>query len=223
MVALRYSKTFTWFLAAGILESTWVVMRAPPPWLDSLFLFVFCVLATDLISGLLHIVLDNPRSLDIALIRVLAAGFQAHHEDPSGIYQMPLYKHLYVMHMPLTIVFFIILPFHDARMHLTFLSMVFALHLMQMAHLWAHLPSEKLPALVRRLQRAGILVRGTQHRIHHAPPFDKNFCIMTGICNRPLNAAVSRFGATTHWWMPVFLVAAMSPFALAWLLTSLRG
>jgi ubiquitin-conjugating enzyme E2 variant len=183
-------------------------MRAPPPWLDSLFLFVFCVLATDLISGLLHIVLDNPRSLDIALIRVLAAGFQAHHENPSGIYQMPLYKHLYVMHMPLTIVFFIILPFHDARMHLTFLSMVFALHLMQMA---------------RRLQRAGILVRGTQHRIHHAPPFDKNFCIMTGICNRPLNAAVSRFGATTHWWMPVFLVAAMSPFALAWLLTSLRG
>ncbi len=203
--------------------STWVLMQAPPPWLDALFLLVFCVLATDLISGLLHIILDNPRSLELSSIRVLAAGFQAHHDNPSGIYQMPLYKHLYVMHMPLTIVFFIVLPFHDARMYFAFLSMVLSLHLMQMAHLWAHLPIEKLPASVRRLQQAGILLRGSQHSVHHAPPFDKNFCIMTGLCNRPLNALVSRFGATTHWWMPVFLVAAMSPFAMAWLLTSIRG
>jgi len=220
---LGYSKTFTWLMTAGIAWSTWVLIQAPPPFIDALLLLAFCLLATDLISGLLHVILDNPRSLELAPIRVLAEGFQRHHENPSGIYEMPLYKHLYVMHMPLTIVFFMVVPFRDVRMHFVFLSLVFALHIMQMAHLWAHLPLHKLPAPVRLLQQVGILLRKSQHDVHHAAPFDKDFCIMTGLCNRPLNAAVSQFGATTHWWIPVFLVAALSPLGMASLLTWIRS
>lgn len=223
MVVLRHNNAYTWTMTAGIVWSTWFLIQSPPSGFDAVFLFLFCLLATDLTSGLLHVVLDNPRSLELAPIRVLAEGFQAHHRNPSGIYEMPIYKHLYVMHMPLTIFFLIVLPFREARMHFVFLSLVFALHLMQMAHLWAHLPLEKLPALVRRLQGAGILLRKSQHDVHHAPPFDKNFCIMTGMFNRPLNAAVSFFGATTHGWMPVFLVVAMSPLGLAALLHWIRG
>ena len=38
---------------------------------------------------------------------------------------------------------------------------------------------------------------------------------MTGVCNRPLNLAVSVLGPTTHWWLAVFLLSALSPLIVA--------
>jgi ubiquitin-conjugating enzyme E2 variant len=216
MVRLGYSKAFTYTMVAGMAWSAWALVRSPPSLFDACFLIGFSLLATDLISGLLHVVLDNPRSLGLAPIRGLAEGFQRHHQNPAGIYEMPLYQHLYVMHMPLTLLFLAILPFNEAGMFVVFLSMVVGLHLMQMAHLWAHLPPERVPGPVRLLQRGRTLLRKSQHDLHHTAPFDKDFCIMTGVCNRPLNAAVAVLGPTTHWWLAIFLLVAISPLAAAW-------
>lgn len=219
MVSLGYSKVFSYTMAAGMAWSAWSLVKAPPSLTDAVICVAFSLVVTDLISGLLHVVLDNPRSLKIGPIRGLAEGFQRHHQSPSKIYEMPLYQHLYVMHMPLTFLFIAILPFGNAGMHVVFLSMVAGLHLMQMAHLWAHLPPERVPSFVRVLQKARILLQKPQHDLHHTAPFDKDFCIMTGICNRPLNAAVSVLGPTTHWWLAVFAVAALSPLILALVLS----
>jgi hypothetical protein len=218
MVSLGYSKAFTYTMIAGMAWSGWVLLRSPPSLRDAAICIVFCLIVTDLISGLLHVVLDNPRSLKLPPIRGLAEGFQRHHEKPANIYEMPLYQHLYVMHMPLTFLFVAVLPFRNAGMHVVFLSMVVGLHLMQMAHLWAHLPPDKVPAVVRGLQKARVLLGKPRHDLHHTPPFDKDFCIMTGVCNRPLNLAVSLLGPTTHWWLAVFAASALSPLVLAFAL-----
>lgn len=219
MVALGYSKGFTYTMVGGMVWSVWALAHAPPSLGSAALLFAFTLLVTDLISGLLHVVLDNPRSLKLGPIRSLAEGFQRHHESPAKIYEMPLYQHLYVMHMPLTLLFLAILPFHNAGMYVVFLSLVVGLHLMQMAHLWAHLPAERVPAVVRVLQSARVLLRKPQHDLHHTPPFDKDFCIMTGICNRPLNAVVSVIGPTTHFWLAIFVVVALAPMLVAFLVT----
>jgi palmitoyl-[glycerolipid] 3-(E)-desaturase len=218
---LGYSKAFTYLMIAGMLWSSWALVKSPPSAGVAGFLIAFCLVITDLISGLLHVVLDNPRSLKLAPIRGLAEGFQRHHQNPAKIYEMPLYEHLYVMHMPLTFLFLAMLPFNDSGMHVVFLSMVVGLHLMQMAHLWAHLPPERVPRFVRSLQWVRVLLSKRQHDLHHTEPFDKDFCIMTGICNRPLNAAVSVLGPTTHAWLGVFLLSAISPLAVAFVISRL--
>lgn len=202
----------------GMSWSTVVLVRSPPPLWVGLACAVFTLVATDLVSGLLHVVLDNPRSLSLGPIRGLAEGFQRHHERPSKIYEMPLYEHLYVMHMPLSLLFLVLLPFGNSAMHAAFLSMAVGLHLMQMAHLWAHVPPAQVPRAVRGLQSAGLLLDKPQHDAHHTAPFDRNFCIMTGWFNGPLNHWVERAGATSHGWLGAFLLVALSPLVLAYFL-----
>ncbi len=219
MLKLGYSTLFTWLMGAGVLWSLWTLVQSPPPLLDALLLLGLCLLLTDLISGLLHVILDNPRSLEVPAIEGLAQGFQRHHEHPSRIYEMPLYQHLYVMHLPLTALFLVTIPFQESRLSVVFLGMVLALHLMQMAHLWAHLPPERVPGLVTRLQKAGILLSKPRHDKHHTPPYNRDFCIMTGICNPLLNGVVSVVGTTTHWWNAIFVAVALSPMATAWLMS----
>ena len=53
-------------------------------------------------------------------------------------------------------------------------------------HQWAHMPSP--PAAVRLLQDCGLILGRTGHAAHHARPYDANYCITTGWCNRPLEA-----------------------------------
>lgn len=220
MIKIGYSNKFTYIMGVGILWSAYSLVVAPAPLPDTLLLIGVMFFLTDLISGLLHVILDNPRSLDIDAIRGLAEGFQRHHEDPTNIYRMPLYEHLYVMHLPLTLMFFILLPFHEPRMYVVFLTAVVSLHVMQMAHLWAHAPAARVPKVVRRLQKFKLLLGKAQHGRHHRPPYNKNFCILTGMCNPLLNSAVAVIGHTTHWWNAVFLVVAVAPLMLAFLLST---
>ena len=53
-------------------------------------------------------------------------------------------------------------------------------------HQWAHMP--RPPALIRLLQRCGLILRREAHVRHHLPPYAANYCIATGWCNRPLAA-----------------------------------
>ena len=96
--------------------------------------------------------------------------------------------------------------------------MVAMLHLMQMGHRWAHIPAERRSGMVTAMQGVGFIIGQPEHDQHHVPPYKKDFCIMTGMCNRPLNATVRVFGATSHLWILVFLATCFVPVAvgLAW-------
>jgi len=53
-------------------------------------------------------------------------------------------------------------------------------------HKWAHMPSPPQP--IRALQNCGILLGRAEHAAHHDRPYDANYCITTGWCNRPAEA-----------------------------------
>jgi ubiquitin-conjugating enzyme E2 variant len=53
-------------------------------------------------------------------------------------------------------------------------------------HQWAHM--QAAPALVRFLQRTGIILSRQEHARHHVAPFVLHYCIATGWCNRWLTA-----------------------------------
>lgn len=214
----RYSSKFTVLMSLGIAWSIYTIVTQPPSLSAVLIMVVLCYFVTDLVSGLLHIVLDNPRSLDIKLIAPLAQGFQSHHEDPASIYQMSLYQHLYVMHLPLTLFFFAVLPLNSSIVFVGFLSMVVLLHLMQMSHRWAHVSDADRGAFVTLLQRVGFLVSYDEHQRHHVDPYSRNFCIMNGLCNRMLNSATATFGLRSHAWIAVFLAACLIPIQAGLLL-----
>lgn len=217
-MALDYSNKFTWIMTAASGWAVWRIIQDPPPLVDALIIVGLCFIITDLLSGLLHIILDNPRSLDIGPIKPLAEGFQRHHRKPEKIFEMSLYEHLFVMHLPLTIFAVVVLPFNDSHLFVAFLSMVGSLHLMQMAHRWAHLPPERLPVVVRVLQRIRVLLPKSVHDNHHQDPFDKNFCIMTGTFNGPLNVVVRNTSRFSHAWIGVFFLVSLIPVGVAlWL------
>lgn len=209
----RYSSKFTVIMSLGVIWSLYNILTRPPSVLAVLLMVVLCYFVTDLVSGLLHIVLDNPRSLDIKLIAPLAQGFQTHHEDPDSIYRLPLYQHLYVMHLPLTLFFIAVLPFNSPIVFVGYLCMVAMLHLMQMAHRWAHVPDAHRGSFVTMLQRGRFIVSYDVHAGHHVDPYARNFCIMSGVCNGVLNAAATTFGLRSHAWIGVFLLACTIPIA----------
>ncbi len=57
-------------------------------------------------------------------------------------------------------------------------------------HKWSH--EDALPAWVRGLQRAHLILGVRHHDVHHTPPFDRYYCITSGLLN-PLLTAVRFF------------------------------
>ena len=49
-------------------------------------------------------------------------------------------------------------------------------------HYWAHMPS-RAPRPVRFLQDVGLLQSGMHHQLHHAPPHDRYYCVLTDWLN----------------------------------------
>ena len=49
-------------------------------------------------------------------------------------------------------------------------------------HYWAHRPGAA-PALVRLVQRTGLLQGAKHHQLHHATPHDRRYCVLTSWLN----------------------------------------
>lgn len=59
--------------------------------------------------------------------------------------------------------------------------------LSQQFHAWSHLRKSEVPGPVRVLQDLGVLVSCKVHGAHHRPPFEGNYCIVSGLMNGPLD------------------------------------
>ncbi|GFP79162.1 fatty acid desaturase 4 chloroplastic [Phtheirospermum japonicum] len=51
----------------------------------------------------------------------------------------------------------------------------------------AHTTKSRLPPLVVALQDGGLLVSRSQHAAHHRPPYNSNYCIVSGVWNEILD------------------------------------
>lgn len=174
---------------------------------------------TDIVSALLHVVLDNPYFLDpknfFGVIEKAAKGFQEHHLDTTLICRMSVFDHLAPMGPACVASFIIGLAVHNSKYLSTFqLSLSFWLCLMQMAHRWSHMTKQQRGPLVNRLQKLGVILTPAEHLKHHKNPYDCQFAIMSGLVNPLFNRVVKVFPPTRPEWIGAFCFACFVPHLL---------
>lgn len=174
-----------------------------------ILLFMFFYI--DIISGLLHLVLDNPGFLHTPGLTKLAEGFQQHHTNTHLISQMRLIDHLRPMCTPVAFVALIGGYYHGVAKHefCAFqVGLMFGLVWMQCCHRWSHMTTKQRGPTITRLQKLGVALPPDVHLKHHTPPYRHTFCIMSGVFNPVLNWVVEShplLDPHCKIWLPIFL------------------
>ena len=153
-------------------------------WLEPILAGFLGYILADLASGFYHWGIDNYGSASTPIFGTQIEAFQGHHKWPSSITRRQFANNL---HIPARAVTFTVLPIHlpcnDPTVHGFLAVWSVCILFSQQFHAWAHTPKSRLPPLVVALQDAGLLVSRAQHAAHHRPPYDKNYCIVSGVWN----------------------------------------
>ncbi|CAN4104041.1 unnamed protein product [Withania somnifera] len=143
---------------------------------------------SDLASGIYHWGIDNYGSAKTPLFGSQIDAFQGHHKWPWTITRREFSNNLHALARAVT---FTVLPINLLCNDSTTLAFVGicsgCIMFSQQFHAWAHGTKSKLPSIVLNLQDAGILVSRSQHATHHRPPYNNNYCIVSGIWNEYLD------------------------------------
>ncbi|GJZ61386.1 fatty acid desaturase 4, chloroplastic-like protein [Tanacetum coccineum] len=146
-------------------------------------------LFADLGSGVYHWGIDNYGDASTPIVGSQIDAFQGHHKWPWTITKRQFANNLHALARVVT---FTVLPmdiiFHDQPVISGFVGMASGcIMFSQQFHAWAHGTKSKLPPLVVALQNSGVLVSRSQHGAHHRPPYNNNYCIVSGVWNKLLD------------------------------------
>ncbi len=158
-------------------------------------LTVVALVVADFLSGLVHFLCDNLGSADTPVVgQKFIKSFRDHHLDPQA---MTHGDFIAVNADNFTVCLPVVLPvalwldferfFYVAWFVMTLLCFVV---ITNQAHKWAHV--NEPPPIARFLQR-GLLLSPENHRVHHMSPYDRNYCITSGM----LNPVLTRVGFWT--------------------------
>lgn len=160
--------------------------------------FVLGALAADLSSALVHWGFDTWGGVHTPVVgRSFVRTFREHHTDP-----LEITRHGFVetngANALLTL--FVLVPTALARPDVNapfaralivgVVTLTLLIGLTSQIHKWAHTPQP--PALVRRLQRAGMILSPSRHALHHRAPHDRNYAITFGYVDAVLDRGVFR-------------------------------
>jgi ubiquitin-conjugating enzyme E2 variant len=163
--------------------------KAPPSALTVALALVGGYLAADLASGIVHFLADTIGSSSTPVLgRKFIAPFRTHHERPVEITEHDFLEtngdSCLVAAMVLLAT---VLGTHADRGGAEAAWALFGLVLAGMVvlttqfHKWAH--AARAPRFARWLQRAGLILPPEEHAGHHEPPFNRRYCITSGILN----------------------------------------
>ncbi|KAL6841162.1 hypothetical protein ACP4OV_029131 [Aristida adscensionis] len=142
----------------------------------------------DLATGVYHWAIDNYGDPGTPIFGAQIAAFQGHHRQPSSTVYRNLYDNLHAAARGTAIA----LPAADAALcaagvpaaaHVFLGVLAVCLVLSQQFHAWAHQKRGWVPPGVRALQAAGVLLSPAQHSRHHRPPYNSDYCIISGMWN----------------------------------------
>jgi hypothetical protein len=157
-------------------------------WLEPILAGVVGYILADLGSGVYHWGIDNYGSASTPLFGTQIEAFQGHHKWPWTITRRHFANNLHALARAVT---FTVLPldlvFNDPVFHGFVAVCSGCIMFSQQFHAWAHTTKSRLPPLVAALQEAGLLVSRSQHAAHHRPPYDNNYCIVSGVWNEFLD------------------------------------
>jgi hypothetical protein len=160
--------------------------------------FIAGYLSADFASGLFHFLADNYGSTSKPFVGpVFIRPFREHHIDPEAITRhdfLEVNGANCAMSLPIVISTWLFLPV-GANLLTLFLGayvglFLFGIFLTNQFHSWAHL--KRPPAIIRALQRSGLILGPEHHQRHHTPPFNTYYCITSGWLN-PLLARTRFF------------------------------
>lgn len=147
----------------------------------------------DLATGIYHWGIDNYGDAETPVFGSQIDAFQGHHKRPRTIARRQFANNIHALARPATFALapLLLLPSHayvDCFLSVFLACVVYS----QQFHAWAHTEKKEVPQLVVGLQEMGLLVSRKMHGAHHRPPYDINYCIVSGLWN-PLLDRVSFF------------------------------
>jgi len=155
---------------------------------QGLLLLVSSWVLADFGSGVLHWSVDNYGNGRTPIMGGIIAAFQGHHSAPWTITQRGFCNNVYKLCIPFGIVPMTLINAISGPA-ITFFFTVFCVMeiLSQELHKWSHQTKGESPAWVNWLQSVGLSVPRKAHAQHHMEPYEGNYCIISGICNKPLD------------------------------------
>ena len=54
-------------------------------------------------------------------------------------------------------------------------------------HKWSHTTKNEVTPLINLLQKYNLTIGRKPHALHHTEPFEGNYCIISGVCNKVLD------------------------------------
>lgn len=157
-------------------------------WLEPVVAGLIGYALADLGSGVYHWGIDNYGGAETPLFGSQIDAFQGHHKWPWTITRRQFANNLHALARVVT---FAVMPMNlvcDDPAVLGFVAVCSGcIMFSQQFHAWAHMTKSKLQPLVVALQDGGVLVSRSQHAAHHRPPYNNNYCIVSGAWNEVLD------------------------------------
>lgn len=165
----------------------------------------------DLLSGFLHIVFDDTRNLQIPILGQPCLEFQMHHYFPTDLVQRNFLDVCGDLNFVVSFLFAwncLILDMSDPIVRFMGALKFFMAYYGQFSHRSAHTPSSVNNKIVQGLRNLGLMIPLDNHRSHHRPPHDKDFCLV-GVANPLINFLYSK-GTRNRWfWMFGFFTVGL--------------
>ncbi|KAG8365079.1 hypothetical protein BUALT_Bualt18G0066900 [Buddleja alternifolia] len=159
----------------------------PLTWLRLTFAALLGYVLADLGSGIYHWAMENYGSPETPVVGFIVKSFLDHHRHPLEHNKCDIASLLYRVATVATAVVMPVNMFSNDPVLLWFVGVLWGFGIFNVKiHVWAHTPRRNLPPLVAALQDAGIILRWSQHGAHHLPPYNSNYCAVSGICDRVL-------------------------------------
>lgn len=173
-------------LIVGLAKVSFMVFALPLP---QVFFYSCCAIFAgmefaDFGTGVYHFSVDNYGSANTPIVGSQIEAFQGHHEEPWTITYRDFCNNCFptcMATMPFLVAFevFCSTPFVLLWAVVACAGIAFC----QEFHKWSHTLRSQCHPVVNWLQDHGILVHRSAHLRHHKPPFETNYCIVTGHMN----------------------------------------
>lgn len=202
----RYEK-YAFYNKAGLLISTLVVsLQAvtffkliisyhPIPILYLILAFISATILTDLVSGLVHMVMDNNTNYK-SLFGPFVASFHLHHKKPLYKNQNPWKVYYDESGTKFWLVIYLLVVFYfqfntKLPFFINFFLVTFGIlsSIAELSHYWCH-NSREDQFIISALQKYRLLLSKTHHAHHHRSD-NINYAFLNGITNPIINKMAS--------------------------------
>lgn len=144
----------------------------------------------DMGSGVYHWAMDNYGDKNTPVFGTQIEAFQGHHELPWTITYRQFCNNIYKI-CQATAPFCVagLLLVDNPYAILWMATAISFINMSQELHKWSHQSPSQTDSMINRLQDMNIIITRKSHLAHHKPPFDGNYCIVSGHMNSILDDA----------------------------------